>query len=240
MDKKAYFIEPKKRSPYSIEVTEEVRDALNKLHEKDKKKSYIKGTIMGGGFGLLAAHDYLPTAKANHAIKYLRNGAPPFNKNRLLITGVVVGAGAGAGGTAILRKGQQKNIEKAESITPNLNPFLNKEKQFNKLKKEIEKNSSAGHEMIWYEKRSTPEVIPVGDKPKAKPSYGPITKRRKATADEEKEIATGKWIRIDQHGNRPSSPNYKKTAYRPQLLKEKLAFLWKKDKKKEKLKPEII
>jgi len=78
----------------------------------------------------------------------------------------------------------------------------------------------AQHDLIWWSNRRTPSVVPKG-KPAAevrKPSYGKVTKRRKATAAEEKQIANGQWVRVNENGDRPGDPNYKKkkSAIRPQ------------------------
>ena len=78
----------------------------------------------------------------------------------------------------------------------------------------------AAHDLIFWERRRTPSVVPKG-KPAhrvKKPSYGKVVKRRPATADEEKTIRSGGWVRVNKKGEKPSDPNYKKSKskMRPQ------------------------
>lgn len=80
--------------------------------------------------------------------------------------------------------------------------------------------SEGKHDLIFFENRSTPQVVERGAEAKSKKGYGKQTSRRKATPDEEKQISAGRWVRVDQSGNRPNSPEYKKTRYRPGLLKK--------------------
>ncbi len=56
----------------------------------------------------------------------------------------------------------------------------------------FKKNAESKHDLIFYANRSTPEVVPKGAEGKKKKGYGKQTKRRAATADEEKTISTGK------------------------------------------------
>lgn len=85
------------------------------------------------------------------------------------------------------------------------------------------------HDLVFYENRSTPKVVGRGEEASSKKGYGKVTKRRKATRDEEKFISTGKWLRVDEDGNKPSSKDYKKTKYRPQLVKSgKADYVFKK------------
>lgn len=69
----------------------------------------------------------------------------------------------------------------------------------------------AKHDLIFFEKRSTPKVIGTGKPFKAPESYGKQTRRRPATAEEEKKIARGDWLRVDQSGKKGGQPGYKKT-----------------------------
>lgn len=73
------------------------------------------------------------------------------------------------------------------------------------------------HDLVFYSNRSTPKVVSKGEKPTPKQGWGKQTKRRAATAEEEKTIASGKWLRVDQQGDKPSSASYKASSYRPQL-----------------------
>lgn len=90
------------------------------------------------------------------------------------------------------------------------------------------KRANQQHDLIFYSNRSTPQVVPRGSEGKKKKGYGKVTKRRSATADEEKVISSGKWLRVDEKGNKPSSDNYKKTKYRPQLVKDATISICKK------------
>ena len=76
-------------------------------------------------------------------------------------------------------------------------------------------------DLIFYENRSTPQVVPAGAPAKPKKGYGRMTKRRKATLDELKKMTkpSNNWLRVDEHGRTPQSSGYKKTKYRPQLVK---------------------
>lgn len=77
------------------------------------------------------------------------------------------------------------------------------------------------HDLVFYSNRSTPHIVHRDAPSIPKEGYGQQTLRRHATEEEEKEIAKGKWLRVDELGNRPSHPNYKKTLYRPALLVKK-------------------
>lgn len=79
---------------------------------------------------------------------------------------------------------------------------------------------SAKHDLIFYENRSTPQVVPKGAPSKPKKGYGKVVKRRPASEEEEKVIRSGRWVRVDSKGRKPSDPKYKKTKYRPQLVSE--------------------
>lgn len=67
------------------------------------------------------------------------------------------------------------------------------------------------HDLIFFEKRSTPKVVSKGQKFRAPESYGKQTRRRPATEEEEKQIANGQWVRVDQSGTKGGQPGYKKT-----------------------------
>ena len=66
----------------------------------------------------------------------------------------------------------------------------------------------ARHRLIWLSNRNTPKVVPVGTTYTPKPSEGTIVKSRPATADEEKVIAKGGWVRVDKKGRKPSDKSY--------------------------------
>ena len=68
------------------------------------------------------------------------------------------------------------------------------------------------HDLIFYKNRSTPEVVPRGAK--GNPDSDDVfSSRRQATAEEEEWMRNnpGKWLRVDEKGNKPSSDSYKKT-----------------------------
>ena len=67
------------------------------------------------------------------------------------------------------------------------------------------------HDLIFFEKRSTPKVIRRATPFTAPESYGRQTKRRPATPEEEKIIARGDWLRVDQSGKKGGDDGYKKT-----------------------------
>jgi hypothetical protein len=74
------------------------------------------------------------------------------------------------------------------------------------------------HDLIFYSKRSTPKVVAQGASPgKVPEGYGKVTKRRAATEKEERVIARGKWVRVDEKARTPSDSDYKVTKYRPKL-----------------------
>ncbi len=79
--------------------------------------------------------------------------------------------------------------------------------------------TAGGHDLIFLENRRTPKVVPEGKKYEPKPSEGKVKKRRKATADEEKTIRNGEWVRVNEHGKTPKDSDYKsskKSKIRPQ------------------------
>lgn len=67
------------------------------------------------------------------------------------------------------------------------------------------------HDLIFFEKRSTPKVIGKGKPFTAPEGYGKQTKRRPATEEEEKVIARGDWLRVDESGTKGGQPGYKRT-----------------------------
>lgn len=80
----------------------------------------------------------------------------------------------------------------------------------------------AKHDLVFYSKRSTPKVVTKGADPgKVPEGYGKVTKRRAATEQEERVIAKGKWVRVDEKARTPSDSNYKVTKYRPGLAKKR-------------------
>jgi hypothetical protein len=79
------------------------------------------------------------------------------------------------------------------------------------------------HDLIFFEKRSTPLVVSKGAAPSSNSNYtekyGKQTSRRAATAEEEKKIAKGDWVQVDSKGHKSGEDGYKKTQYRPGLVK---------------------
>lgn len=62
------------------------------------------------------------------------------------------------------------------------------------------------HDLIFYEGRNTPEVVAKGAKGKkggAGTKAGKVKSRRAATAEEEKKISSGQWLRVDSKGRKP-------------------------------------
>lgn len=77
------------------------------------------------------------------------------------------------------------------------------------------------HDLVFYGNRSTPQVVHSGTEPKAKNGYGDVSSRRPASQNEEdwmKKTNYSKWLRVDEAGNTPRQPEYKKTQYRPWLV----------------------
>lgn len=70
------------------------------------------------------------------------------------------------------------------------------------------------HDLVFFRRRSTPQVVDRGDPARPKKGYGRQSSRRHATADEEKVIDSGRWLRVDEAGTRPSSSTYKVSRYR--------------------------
>lgn len=78
------------------------------------------------------------------------------------------------------------------------------------------------HDAIFLSNRRTPKIVSHGKKYDPKPSEGKATKRRALTADEEKKIRGGQWLRVNENGDTPSDKTYmdKKSKVRPQLNKK--------------------
>lgn len=82
--------------------------------------------------------------------------------------------------------------------------------------------TASAHDLIWYENRRTPEVVARGAKGKrggAGTAAGKVVKRRAATAEEEKTIRNGGWVRKAKDGSKPGDSGYKsenKSKIRPQ------------------------
>lgn len=70
-------------------------------------------------------------------------------------------------------------------------------------------------DLVFYSNRSTPQVVGLGELPKPKEGYGEITLRRPTQDWENNQLRKGKWLRVDEKGNRPKSAEYKKSTYRP-------------------------
>jgi hypothetical protein len=77
----------------------------------------------------------------------------------------------------------------------------------------------AEHDAIFLTNRRTPKIVKRGERYTPKPSEGKIVKRRRLTADEEKVIARGDWLRVNQRGEKPGDSGYmkKRSKVRPQL-----------------------
>lgn len=75
------------------------------------------------------------------------------------------------------------------------------------------------HDLVFYENRSTPLVVTRGGKAPTNPEYGKQVRRRAATDAEERIIARGDWVRVDQAGRKPSDAGYRTSKMRPMLGK---------------------
>ena len=60
-------------------------------------------------------------------------------------------------------------------------------------------------DLIFYKNRNTPRVVPSGAAGKHKASEGPVVSRRPATAQEQRTISRGDWLRVDKKGRTPGS-----------------------------------
>ncbi len=86
---------------------------------------------------------------------------------------------------------------------------------------------SGGHDLIYFEKRSTGLVVAHGAAPSTNSNYNPETygkqtSRKKATAAQEAKIAKGDWVPEDENGVATGQPGHKKTQMkgREHLLKK--------------------
>jgi hypothetical protein len=82
------------------------------------------------------------------------------------------------------------------------------------------------HDLVFYTNRSTPQVVHRNTPHRPKVGYGDVSSRRPASATEEdwmEKTQYKKWLRVDEAGNTPRSPDYAKTQYRPWLV-SKSAF----------------
>lgn len=79
------------------------------------------------------------------------------------------------------------------------------------------------HDLVFYENRSTGQVVEKGKKKPAKTGYGKQTSKRAATPTEEKQIAKGEWVRTRESGKKASDPGAKSSSLkgRPKLKKKK-------------------
>ena len=86
--------------------------------------------------------------------------------------------------------------------------------------------TAGAHELVWLENRRTPKVVSEGAKYEPTEAEGKIVRRRKANAEEEKTIAKGDWVRVNEHGDKPSDSGYKrkKSKVRPQKNTNSLAL----------------
>lgn len=72
------------------------------------------------------------------------------------------------------------------------------------------------HDLVWYENRSTPKVVPSGSKVDPDESWGKQTKRAPASEADEKAIANGDWVRKSEDGSQSDGTGSK---IRPQFNK---------------------
>jgi hypothetical protein len=73
------------------------------------------------------------------------------------------------------------------------------------------------HDLVFFERRSTPQVVEHDATARTKKGYGAQSSRRPATAEEEVEIAQGRWLRVDEAGRRPASSQYRISRFRTRL-----------------------
>ncbi len=86
----------------------------------------------------------------------------------------------------------------------------------------------AKHRLTWRKNRATPIVTPVGQKLRPeREGEGPVVKTRMATDAEEKQISSGKWVRIRKDGKQPTDKGAasSKLPGRPKLKKTKASLL---------------
>lgn len=81
------------------------------------------------------------------------------------------------------------------------------------------------HDLVFYTNRSTPQVVRRNMPHRPKKGYGDVSSRRPASTSEEdwmERTQYKKWLRVDEAGNTPRSPNYAKTQYRPWLVSKRV------------------
>ncbi|MCA1807722.1 MAG: hypothetical protein LC687_07735 [Actinobacteria bacterium] len=88
-------------------------------------------------------------------------------------------------------------------------------KDLNNLVSSTPKVSTNTWDLVFYENRSTPQVVKLGELAQPKEGYGEPTHRRATNQWESSQLEKGKWLRVDENGNRPKHPNYKVSTYRP-------------------------
>ena len=74
-------------------------------------------------------------------------------------------------------------------------------------------------EKIYYENRSTPEIVHQGEAGHPKEGYGEESSRQKTTPAETRAANKGRWVRTREDGKAPDDPKSKKSTYRPKLAK---------------------
>ncbi len=74
-------------------------------------------------------------------------------------------------------------------------------------------------EKIYYENRSTPEIVKKGEPGHPKDGYGDESSRQDTTPAETREANKGRWVRTREDGKSPNDPATKKSSYRPKLAK---------------------
>ena len=79
------------------------------------------------------------------------------------------------------------------------------------------RTSPFAHDLVWLENRRTPKVVKKGEKYEPTDAEGKITRRAPASEQDEKDIASGDWVRKNEHGDKPGDPGYKrkKSKVRP-------------------------
>lgn len=71
------------------------------------------------------------------------------------------------------------------------------------------KSSKTGFKLTFTSKRNTPIVSKPGTKVKPKKGAGKVTKTRRATKAEAKQLRKGKWLRVDSKGKKAGQKGYK-------------------------------
>lgn len=72
-------------------------------------------------------------------------------------------------------------------------------------------------DVLFLENRRTPKIVKKGESYEPTEAEGKIKSRRAATEEEEKTISRGDWVRVNEHGDKPGDPGYKrkKSKVRP-------------------------